>query len=172
VTRTPALTLRRPWTACFTDIPGPAAKTVENRSWVTRYRGDVYLHAGQRFDSNAVDLANRIWASSSSCWTPAEGVRFHLATDEPVLTADPKAYPAGVVAVAELYDICQAGLATFGSFNPCECGPWAFPGQAHWKFRNVRKLREAVYCRGAQQLWALPADVEEIVRKQMPAVTS
>lgn len=172
MTRIPALTLWRPWTACFTDIPSPAAKTVENRSWVTRHRGDVHLHAGQRFDSSAVDLANEIWANSPSCWEPAAGVRIHLATDEPVLSSDPKAYPAGIVAVAELYDVCQVGLATFGSFNPCECGPWAFPGQAHWRFRNVRKLPEAVYCRGAQQLWTVPDDVEAAVREQLAGVTS
>ena len=171
MTRIPALTLWRPWTACFTDIPGPAAKTVENRSWVTRYRGDVYLHAGQRFDGGAVELANRIWARSDSCWEVG-GVRVHLATDEPVLSEDPKAYPAGIVAVAELYDVCQVGLSTFGSFNPCECGPWAFGGQAHWRFRNVRKLREAVYCRGAQQLWSVPNDVEAVVLEQLEGVPS
>jgi len=41
-----ALTIRQPWASLI--ICGE--KDVENRTWTTRYRGLLAIHAGQRFD--------------------------------------------------------------------------------------------------------------------------
>lgn len=154
MTRTPALTLWRPWTACFTDLPPECAKRIENRGWVTRYRGDVWLHAGKKFDEDAIDTIEEI--------VPAK----HWPT---MVRADQ--HPTGVVAVAELVGVCTEMLSESGFYGgpDCDCGPWAFPGEAHWKFANVRKLATPVPCRGAQQLWALPPDVEAECRAQLVA---
>ncbi|GAA2346646.1 hypothetical protein [Dactylosporangium salmoneum] len=167
--RVPALTLWRPWTTCFTDIPEPAAKRIENRSWVTTYRGDVYLHGGKAWDDEALYLAEKIWKNTDPYYYVGD-VRVCLATDEPILSGNPADHPGGVVAVAELIGICTASLNS--NILRCDCGPWAFAGQAHWRFDKVRKVPEAVPCRGAQQLWALPADVEAAIQAQLAAVAS
>jgi hypothetical protein len=45
-----ALSVRQPW--AFLIACG--IKDIENRSWETNYRGRIYIHAGQRFDPNAL----------------------------------------------------------------------------------------------------------------------
>jgi len=49
----PCLSVRPPWAQAI--VAG--VKDVENRSWKTRYRGPVLIHASQRFDPSARDLA-------------------------------------------------------------------------------------------------------------------
>ena len=44
------LTIRQPWAAAIIY----AGKDVENRSWATRYRGRLYIHAGMRLDPDDV----------------------------------------------------------------------------------------------------------------------
>jgi hypothetical protein len=145
---TPALTLWRPWAACFTMPPEAVAKRVENRTWVTRYRGDVWLHAGLTFDADAFGVIDEI----------VPGVIPH----------DPAQHPGGIVALAELVDVCTKQLTTFDFFGPgCECGKWAFPGQAHWQFENVRVLPEPVPGPGGRSLWKPADDVEALCRAQM-----
>lgn len=145
--RTPALTLWRPWPACFTDLPAHAAKRVENRTWNTAHRGDVYLHAGQRFDHDAFRTIGPIERTIRGedlgdvhvCYTP----------DAHWISRNPAEHPTGIVAVAELVDVCTRSRHG----HPCDCGPWAVPGQCHWRFANIRKLATPIPCPGAQQLW-------------------
>jgi hypothetical protein len=156
---TPALTLWRPWTTCITGGPGSRgieeqlAKRVENRTWATRYRGELWLHAGTRFDDAAFD------------WLYDTIVGAYL-------SSDPADHPTGVVALVDVVDVCTrqldqgAGIDFFG--KTC-CGDWAAAGQAHWNFTNVRVLPEPVPCRGGQRLWRLPADVEAACRAQLTA---
>ena len=42
------LTIRQPWASLI--ICGE--KDVENRTWTTRYRGELAIHAGHRFDQD------------------------------------------------------------------------------------------------------------------------
>lgn len=48
-----ALSVRQPWAALILD----GAKTVENRTWPTRWRGTLAIHAGARPDPAAAELA-------------------------------------------------------------------------------------------------------------------
>jgi hypothetical protein len=48
------LTIRQPWASAIIW----ASKDVENRTWPTRYRGRLYIHAGQQLESADVLLAN------------------------------------------------------------------------------------------------------------------
>ncbi len=43
-----ALTIRQPWASLIVC----GEKDVENRTWTTRYRGVLAIHAGRRFDQN------------------------------------------------------------------------------------------------------------------------
>jgi hypothetical protein len=147
--RIPALTLHRPWPACFTDLPAEWAKRHENRGWATGHRGDVLLHAGKQWDPAALVLAARIGAAH----TRRTGVGPGPAGTP--LSADPADHPTGFVAIAELVGICAAA-ATDGV---CGCGDWTFLGQRHWTFVRVRKLRQVVPWSGARGLWWPPAPV-------------
>jgi hypothetical protein len=163
VTTLPALTLWRPWAAAFTDLLEPVAKRIENRTWATCYRGPVALHAGQRFDWEAFASIRRI--VSTIGYRPQIGpVAVQLDVDN-ILPPSPDGHPTGVVAVAQLVGICTQSLG--GADLRCGCGPWAFPGQRHWQFVNVRVLAEPVPCKGSQQLWSLPADVAAQVETQI-----
>ena len=45
-----ALSIRQPWASLIAD----GYKNIENRSWATNFRGRIYIHAGKRFDDNAL----------------------------------------------------------------------------------------------------------------------
>ena len=45
-----ALSIRQPWAWLIAD----GYKDIENRSWATNFRGRIYIHAGKRFDNDAL----------------------------------------------------------------------------------------------------------------------
>lgn len=47
----PALSIRQPWA----DLVMWGIKDVENRTWATKFRGRLLVHAGRRVDREAVD---------------------------------------------------------------------------------------------------------------------
>lgn len=52
-----ALSIRQPW--AWLIVHG--YKDIENRSWPTRFRGSVLIHAGKRFDQNFDDAEDWAW---------------------------------------------------------------------------------------------------------------
>lgn len=120
----PALTIWRPWTTCILRH----GKTTENRGWETSHRGPIWIHAGKRFDNDALTFAAQLGITLS---------RF------------PVDHPMGIVAQADLVDVldCQLGGGT------CQCGPWAVRWEYHWQLTNVRELTTPIACNGAQGLW-------------------
>lgn len=164
MTRIPALTLWRPWAACFTDLPEPVAKRVENRTWRTYHRGPVYLHAGGRFDTGAFTVARTAVSILGADGIHVGRVRVCLDLGA-LLSHKPADHPTGIVAIANLVDICQASLYT--THLECACGPWAFPRQRHWQFANVRPLPQPIPCPGSQQLWYPSREVAAWVADQI-----
>ena len=90
----PCLSVRPPWAQAI--VAG--VKDVENRSWKTLYRGPVLIHASQRFDPSAHDLARcleeaadadlrAIVRDSDSPW--AEEDMFHWRFENPRSFAEP-----------------------------------------------------------------------------------
>lgn len=168
MSRIPALTLWRPWTSCFT-LPQPVAKRVENRPWTTRYRGAMFLHAGKRWDSSAFAVARRA-VDSIGAAVQVGAVTVCLDVDA-LLSPNPADHPTGIVAVAELADICSASVGT--DLLVCACGPWAFPDQHHWLFAaDVQALPEPVEVSGAQGLWWPQSGVASATRAQLAEVAS
>jgi hypothetical protein len=49
-----ALSVRQPWTELILQ----GVKTIEVRTWATQYRGELWLHAGIKPDSNALQRFN------------------------------------------------------------------------------------------------------------------
>lgn len=145
-----ALTVKQPWAWAIMH-----GKRVENRVWQRPFRGTLAIHAGKGWDFDGEDspLVQRAWRNAGN----------------DLLHLDPKDLQmamGGVIAVADLVDICSASA---GSHLParCDCGPWAARGQYHWQLANVRPLAEPVPCKGALGLWRLPEDVEAAVRGQL-----
>jgi len=129
----PALTLHRPWPGLIFF----AGKDIENRSWTTRYRGPLYIHAGKTWDDDALDFAARIPiadGTSASNWV-SHATALH---------------PTGIVGVVDLVDVIEAHTS-----------PWAVPGQYHWCLENRRVFILPVPCRGMQGLWHPPVELRD-----------
>lgn len=166
-----ALTVRPPWAWAI----AVGAKPVENRTWSTRHRGQVAVHAAARSDLGADDgLPDLVWDAYRD--------RFPLPpkwpTPEQAAEYDARwAGPAGVawktrsavLAVADLTGICAESVNAAG---PCDCGPWAVPGRWHWQLADVRLLLRPVPAVGRLGLFDLLPEVEAAVWAQLPVVAS
>lgn len=118
-----ALTVRNPWAWAIAY----AGKTVENRSWATKYRGRLYIHAG---------AARPTLEMLHDCEARVESIGGMF---------KPAKMPYGaLVATAELVN-CQR--------NGEPLNPWAEPDCYHWILRDIRVLRRPIPCKGALQLW-------------------
>lgn len=100
----------QPWAALIVH----GVKDVENRSWPTRFRGPVLIHAGKKPDEFATD---------------------DIESEQPPVTGGPLELPdgitfplGGIVGVAEIYDCVSASRS-----------PW-FVGQHGFLIRNARPL--------------------------------
>jgi hypothetical protein len=123
------LTVRQPWAAAIAHF----GKNVENRTWSTRYRGPLLIHAGLA----APNLLDLVEAAEISGKPLSE------------LAAASQTFGA-VVAVAELSGICHPAAVRV---NGCGCGPWAERGRFHWRLANIRTLRTPQPMRGHLGLW-------------------
>lgn len=137
-----ALTLKQPWAYAVTRL----GKNVENRSWTTRHRGMLAIHAGSG------------WAGNEAQSAVAFSARCGYGDVQPA-----RRQKAAIVAVVDLVDVCGVGLDGRG----CYCGPWAMERQWHWRLANPRALAVPVPCKGRLGLWDLPTDVEAAVLGQI-----
>jgi hypothetical protein len=136
------LTVRPPWSAFITA----QAKTVENRTWQTHYRGLLAIHAGVTGDRMAFShpAASQAVRVSASRWIEVRGA---------------------IVALADLVDChpLQPG---------CCSSQWADRdgGVFHWSLANVRPLPTPVPAKGRLGLWIPDPDVAEQVTAQLVGV--
>jgi hypothetical protein len=150
-----ALTMTEPWAS----LVAICENTIETRSWSTRYRGPLAIHAAKGFPADARRLCRQ---------PPYRAVlaRHGYASADHL--------PLGsVIAVAVLADVLEfdrdslrkaregarRGLlpeheAEFGDFSP---------GRFGFVLRDVRRLAAPVPVRGMLGLWALPVDVEAVI---------
>ena len=145
-----SLTVMQPWAWGILN-----GKLVENRTWTTKHRGTIAVHAGKAWDDDGEHspLIRSAWRGAGN-GGPVWSGHDHIAR-------------AAVVAVVDLAGICGNAFADPAPIR-CGCGPWAARGQYHWRLANVRLLAEPVPCKGALGLWTLPDDVEAAVRAQFP----
>jgi hypothetical protein len=140
------ITVQQPWAAAIARY----GKDIENRTWFTRYRGLIAIHAGAAYAG--------VEAQST--------VAFNARRNYGDVRVGPRERSA-VVAVVDLVGIClvRDGLG-------CDCGRWAIPQQYHWMLANRRALAEPVPCKGRLGLWELPDDVEAAVLAQIGVTAS
>lgn len=127
-----ALSLWQPWATLI----AVGHKKVETRSWPTRYRGPIAIHAAKRK------------------LTDDEHELLHELAYEFNINLPAQLQLGAIVAIASLWDCYQM------SRHDCEIqteleehvGGWE-PGRYAWCLHNVTALREPIPARGAQGLW-------------------
>lgn len=138
------LTVRQP----FAWAIARGHKPIENRGWTTEYRGPLAIHAAKKWDDGGEhtlrEVVHLVRAQGGHLpKTPAHDMPY---------------FDIGlVIATVDLIDICRKSLdadpITCDYSKLCDCGPWAQPGQAHWKFTRARVLAEPITARGRLMLW-------------------
>lgn len=133
------LSVRQPW--AYLIVAG--LKDVENRTWKTNYRGELYIHAGKAFDWDALPF---IQANHVDVWqTIAQ--QFHLL--------------GWVIPRREITNSMRGQLgAIIGRVNLIDCGRsksiWAQPEVAyHWQVGNAQSI-VPIPMRGQLGLFQIP----------------
>lgn len=136
------LSLTRPWA----DLVLRHGKDIENRTWMTwtQLGQPLLIHAAKAWNEDAIDFARQAiggaWLDRRST-TPADG-----------WCGSSEHHPTGIVGVVDLVSICTA-KPDFAQPLSCGCGPWAMPGQYHWKLANPRPFPKPIPCRGMPGLF-------------------
>lgn len=121
----PALTIKQPWASLIMN----GIKNVENRSWITEYRGPMFIHAGMKWDSSP-------WPDDPSITTLGDEELMTLTEDNLLI---PRGMILGTVDLVMIIDDSMS--------------PWARKGDHHWLISNPRRFAAPVPWRGQMGLW-------------------
>jgi hypothetical protein len=115
-----ALTVKEPWAAAIVQW----GKDVENRSRPTKYRGQLYIHAGKAWDKDAPEPIFKITGL-----LPVASLGHGMVI--------------GTVDLIDCHhaDDCWTGYEDKRGDTHVEmCSEWAMPGHWHWELANPRPL--------------------------------
>ena len=149
--RIPVLTVQRPWAALL--FWGDDGKPIDNRSWSTRYRGPMLIHAGRVWDRTALAIAGQVAELPGFDWHEA-------------------AHPVGIIGVVDLVDVCIRDHTTNrrkGVPASC-CGPWSWRGFNHWHREDPEPFRAPIPAAGKQGLWYPDGPVAESVALELARI--
>ncbi|MUN41475.1 ASCH domain-containing protein [Actinomadura litoris] len=140
------LTIHQPWANAIASNE----KRIENRAWryAPTYCGWVAIHAG----------------AATATQYAVERVAEITGTPVDVVMQRSRARSV-ILAVARLAAVCSESAGA--TELVCGCGPWAMPGQRHFRLADVRPIPSPVPCKGALGLWRLPSHVDAAVRAQL-----
>jgi hypothetical protein len=139
------LSVRQPWATAIARWEKP----VENRTWLTAYRGPIAIHAASSWD--------RSGESAPACLDAY--ARLSGAQEDQILSTrlrgrldseDQALFPRKALVAVGLLSGCHQ--CSSGS-----CSPWAAAGQWHWELSDIRALPEPIPALGQQGLWKLPS---------------
>ena len=153
-----ALTMTQPWAT----LVAIGENSIETRSWGTRHRGPLAIHAAKGFPRDAREL------------TRLSPYRQALARHG---YPDAAALPlGGVIAVAALDDVMRfdrksltevRSRARRGELPPHEADFGDFSaGRYGWILKEVKPLSEPIPARGMLGLWELPKELEIAIERQ------
>ncbi|MDE2096723.1 MAG: ASCH domain-containing protein [Patescibacteria group bacterium] len=173
-----ALSLIQPWATLIAI----GAKRIETRSWATRYRGEIAIHASKRFTMDEREICDEEPFLSAltrggykRTWREEHHVQIPLWDALPL---------GAIVAVARLAAIFRTddvallpGQLRLANDNPdygyfptapheSDFGNYQ-PGRFAWLLDDVKALAEPIPCKGALNLWELPPDVEARIREAL-----
>ena len=129
-----ALSIKQPWVHAILR----EGKFVENRTWQTKHRGWIALHASAK---------------------PQQGDDFPRGMKAPNL----KALDYGAICgVARVVDIVTKSSSKW--FNQPTRGYTNYG----WVLADVKQLRKPIKCKGALQLWGVPPNILRSIKRQLP----
>lgn len=168
-----AITLTQPWAT----LVAIGAKQLETRSWQTKYRGPLAIHAGQGLGpvGGKIGLmgvvANEPFLTVLQAWHPNTVVR-----------PDYWLPRAAIIATCSLVDCCMIGVLDDGT--PTYMAFDEFPpvltavqepersfgdyraGRYAWILANIRALSEPIPCKGALSLWEPDTLTQLAIKRQ------
>lgn len=161
------LTLHQP----YASLIAIGAKTIETRSWPTKYRGPLAIHAGKEWSGNLADPGvlgchfgiDTFYLSKRDMPLGAIVATCELVDCAPIVEwgADPQCNHITVGADGALrsweFVVGSMPLAwrKQGRFDVTDQAPYGdfTPGRWAWLLDNIRPLAEPVPSRGRQGLW-------------------
>lgn len=146
-----AITLTQPWAT----LVAIGAKRIETRSWTTRYRGVLAIHAAKGFPKNAQALCRQepfysVLTVFGEKWNRER-------TDLADLVKHPLMPLGAIVAVCELSEVIHIPpqwemSAEYPAEPERSFGDYTL-GRFAWVLTNVRQLKTPIAARGALGLW-------------------
>lgn len=140
-----ALTLTQPWAS----LMALGVKKAETRSWSTRYRGPLAIHAAKTFPGWAKEL---FWDELIEYFPGFEQGCYPI----------PERLPRGeIVAICELCAVVSTDNDEFMARLPeleMPLGDYS-AGRFAWVVKNVRALPKPMPCRGHLGLWDVPTEI-------------
>lgn len=106
-----ALSVKQPWAWCIFN-----GKNVENRTWRTKYRGKLFIHASKSFDKEAYYYLQQN--------------KEHLGIENLPTSEELKKECGGFIGVVDMI-ACRRHL---------EFNKWKADNQFGWVFKNAQKL--------------------------------
>lgn len=151
-----ALTIWQP----YSGLIAVGEKHYETRSWNTKYRGPIAIHAAMR---DPVKLLR----------TAVYSVLKRFALNNPALGALEDLPRGAIVAVADLIDVwvveqdvsvmflrsLDRGVCRELSEKEIAFGAY-WPGRYAWELANVRKLKNPIPCKGKQGFWTFDGEIK------------
>lgn len=138
------LTIHQPWA----EFIVAQHKVYETRSWATRYRGNIAIHAGKTWDKNM-----REWTR-----TTAKNLGIDLPEELPVGCIVGVAKLVAIYNTELLYSKIELKERKLGNY---ETGRYA------WRLELVEVFDTPIFCAGQQGLW--DCNLDELRNKAMPA---
>lgn len=131
-----AITLWQPYASAITL----GLKSYETRSWTTKLRGTILIHASKR-----TSVAEREFNKNSASFFDQP-----LLADPPLGAIIGKADIVDVFAVEDVrYDLSQTELY-FGDYDD---------GRYAWKLENIHRLTNPIPYKGSQGLFTIPDEI-------------
>lgn len=168
----PALSIRQPWAWLILH----AGKDVENRTWASRYRGPLLVHAGKRPDTEAYLAA---FDAKKHGTTPPDWLKPCVETLNQLTWPRDPAPTGAFVGVVDLVDVHHD--TTCHSCNlarPCTdrvCSPWAeclLGSNWHRRLVNPRPLIEPIPYRGQLGLFHPPTEATNRINAQIGGIVT
>ena len=145
-----ALSLTQPWAS----MVAWGEKRIETRSWSTKHRGLVAIHAAKGWPTTA-----RAFAQTNRYVLAALRARI---ADGRIMMADE--IPLGaIVAVCRVVDV-QLTQALVDGLTDQERALGNYePGRYGWRLDDIIELPVPIPCKGSLGLWTVPAQIAEAV---------
>lgn len=153
-----AITLKQPWAAAMRS----GIKRIETRSWPTKHRGALAIHAGRSLDRGALRLAITGNGGNYVSLQDVEAVERWIATHGPIVTGA----AIGVMNLVDCIQMDQELIDAPEMASELPWGGWA-PGRWAWVLQPIEWFAEPIPAKGRLGLWEWPAApvVERKVRR-------